>query len=228
MNGLLYYPISILCICSGIAINTQAMGETYPKQDLREIKFIPPQDGEKPDTKGAGTRNPKNFGCSDRDSKITTIMPQNNYGLTTKEYPEIFIDLGNTSAKQVVLSFQDRAQQDHQVSFLPIQEKSSIRSFSLPKDTPGLETNRYYQWKLVLVCGDRLDVSDPVLSGWIKRQQPDINLGELAKKSTIQQANWYAQHGYWYDFLSQIKAIENSGLPKNTIIDIWQEINNKY
>ena len=193
-----------------------------------EFKFIPPQDGKKPQTKGAGTRNPDALRCNAKDSEALAIMPEDNYGLTVRERPEIFVLLPKTAAKQVVLSFESQDKEYHQVAFLPVDPNSKIQSFALPQDKLGLESDRYYQWKLTLVCGNLPHVDDPVLSGWVRRQEADLNTSEIANRASIAQAQWYGINGYWYDLLWQIKQIETNNYRDISTVDIWSILEKKY
>ena len=102
--------------CTTVKAEIELFNNSRNFQEIStEIKFIPPQDGAKPETKGAGTRNPQAQKCTNNEAEIKAIMPDNNYGLTNQERPKVFLYLPETEAKQVVLSFQDRAQEyrDH-------------------------------------------------------------------------------------------------------------------
>lgn len=133
------------------------------------IQFQPPPDGETPDTSGGGARDPNQTRCSLKDEPIKALMPKDNFGWTLQEMPSIYVYLPKTSAKKVVLAFQDETEAYHETAFLPITADSRIISFSLPNNRPPLAIGKNYKWKLSLVCGDIPDVEDPQLEGWVKR-----------------------------------------------------------
>ena len=98
-------------------------------------------------------------------------MPKGNHGLTLAERPTIFVYLLNTSAKQVVLTFQDESGDTFKPVFLEINpegvaeniaSRSMIASFRLPDDQPPLTVGKNYQWSLTVICGETLQLNDPI------------------------------------------------------------------
>ena len=190
-----------------------------------DIQFTPPPGGEPPDTSGAGSRNPNQLRCSPSQQQIKPLMPKGNYGLTLQEHPAIYIELPQTSAKQVVLAFQDETEEYHETVFLPIQNTNShtFVSFKLPPDKPPLTPGKHYKWKLSFVCGEIPDVEDPTLEGWVKRVQPNSRSNQLGKDA-IKQAQWYARNGYWYDLLAVLDK-EIQANPENTrLTSLWHNL----
>ncbi len=189
-----------------------------------EIHFVPPKDGETPDTVGAGTRNPNEFRCSPEEEQIQSIMPKGNYGLTLQELPAIYIYLPQTVAKQVVLAIQDETEAYHEIAFLPITKNSQIVSFTLPEDKPALTPGKYYKWKFTLVCGDIPDVEDPKLEGWVKRVDRNNLSGELDRKNAIAKVKWYGQNGYWYDLLLQLEKAYQANPEDPRLTSLWDNL----
>lgn len=180
---------------------SESSNNDLQKQIVFQESFEPPGDGEPKDTSGAGSRS--EFRCSKNEQPIKPLMPKRNYGLTLEAHPSIYIDLSNTSAQQVVLSFQDEAGQSYQRAFLPIPSRTGIVGFSLPDTNPPLAIGKNYKWSLTVVCGKSVQPDDPLFVGWVQRvtRSPDIER-ELEQKSATEQAAWYAARGYWYDMLT--------------------------
>ena len=61
-------------------------------------------------------------------------MPKGNFGLTSKQQPNIYLYLARTSAKQVVMAIQDEAGTTYARAFLPIETYYNIARFTLPKN----------------------------------------------------------------------------------------------
>lgn len=162
--------------------------------------FSPPGDDQPDDSSGAGSRD--GLKCSPDQQPIQPLMPKRNYGLTLKERPSIFIYLPNTSARQMVLTFQDQGGKFYERAFFPIPARAGIVSITLPDDKLPLTVGKNYQWSLAIVCGETIQPDDPVFKGWVQRvaRSPELDR-EIESKSIIEQAVWYGAKGYWYDML---------------------------
>ncbi|BAY84311.1 hypothetical protein NIES267_38070 [Calothrix parasitica NIES-267] len=185
------------------------------------IQFEPPPDGEPPDTSGGGSRDPDQSRCSSNEEPIKALIPKGNFGWTLQEIPSIYVYLPKTSAKQVVLAFQDETEEYHETVFLPIKADEKVVSFSLPKDRPSLEIGKNYKWKLAFVCGDVVDVEHPQLEGWVKRIDVNSINTNLNDKTAIEQARWYAQNGYWYDLVKVLKEANEANPNDSSLNSLW-------
>lgn len=178
-----------------------------------ETSFIPPGDGEPPDTQGAGTRS--NGRCAGDTQAIQPLMPDRNYGLTLEERPAIFVKLPATSARQAVLVFQDEAGTTYERAFLPLPEAAGkteqIVQFRLPEDKAPLAIGKNYRWWLVMMCGETVQPDDPVFTGWVQRVERTTAIRQaLAQQDTLQQLRWYGDRGYWYDLLGVLFEAEKT------------------
>ncbi len=185
--------------------------------------FEPPTNGGPKDSTGAGSRDGQR--CSQNEQQIRALMPKRNYGLTLEERPSIFVDLPKTSAKQVVLAFQDETGKFYQRAVLPITANARIVNFSLPTEKQALVVGKNYQWSLVVVCGQSVQPDDPTLRGWVQRvaRIPQLER-ELRQKSVIEQVMWYGESGYWYDMvkvLAQARQEHPDNVKLNTV---WQDL----
>ncbi|MBV6627279.1 MAG: DUF928 domain-containing protein [Rivularia sp. (in: Bacteria)] len=220
----LFYKLLSFGLCSQLLLfifSAQAHSQQNSSVVTSPIQFEPPPDGEPPDTSGGGSRDPDQSRCSSNEEKIKALMPEGNFGWTLQEIPSIHVYLPKTSAKQVVLAFQDEAEEYHETVFLPIQTDKRILSFSLPKDRPPLEIGKNYKWKLTLVCGDIVDVEHPQLEGWVKRI--DINSVDtnFKNQTAIEKARWLAKNGYWYDYIKVLKAAKEANYNNSNINSLW-------
>lgn len=194
-----------------------------PQQQIFQDNFDPPGDGKPKDTVGAGSRD--GLMCSQDEQPIRPLMPKRNYGLTLAEHPTIFVYLPNTSARQVVLTFQDEAGNSYKPLFLAIASRNGIAGFSLPDNQLPLLVGKNYKWSLAVVCGDTLQPSDPVFRGWVQRVARTADLErELQKKSVIEQMQWYAKNGYWYDWLEVMVQVRRTQPNDAKIASQWREM----
>ncbi|MEO1431264.1 MAG: DUF928 domain-containing protein [Cyanobacteria bacterium J06633_8] len=217
--------LSLSAIISVYSFPTQAQSTSFsknnslPEEIVFQDSFTPPGEPEPKDTKGSGSRDGGK--CSPNEQKIKPLMPERNYGLTLQKHPSIFINLPETKAKQIMLSFRDTESKYYQRAFLPITSKGIV-SFSLPEDKPPLTVGKNYQWSLVIVCGNTVQPDDPTFMGWVQRVEKTSQInGELTGKSAVDKAKWYAQRGYWYEMIAEIerarKIEPNNVLLSNTL-----------
>ncbi|MDY7013469.1 MAG: DUF928 domain-containing protein [Cyanobacteriota bacterium] len=188
-----------------------------------EENFDPPGDGEPQDTVGAGSRDGGR--CLPDEKPMRAIMPDRNYGLTLQERPSIFVDLPETSAREVVLSFKDEAGDEYQRIFLPIPSERGIVSFALARSQTPLSPGKNYQWSLTFVCGESVQPDDPVFLGWVQRVARSHELdGELAQLSDLERAQWYGARGYWYDLIAVMEGIRRSQPRDEAVEALWEDL----
>ena len=191
------------------------------------VLFQPPPGEEQPkDTEGAASRQTGECAVNDlelqsasQELPLTALVPENNYGLTTKERPNFWIHLPNTSAKQAILSVKAAGKTPHWQQSVDLNRHSGIIGIKLSKDAPALEIGTDYQWAVILVCGDRPSPNDPVVTSWIKRTEATNS--QLSSSSKLAEASAHAQQGIWYDALDLL--ISEKPLQNN-----WQDIWNRY
>ena len=196
--------------------------------DHVSILFRPPPEDEQPEeTEGAASRQTNRCAADPQisqptaaqDLKLTAIAPQGNYGLTTKERPNLWIYLPETSAKQAILSIRKEGKTIHWQQSVDLRSQAGITGIELAENAPALEIGSNYQWAVILVCSDRPNPNDPVVTSWIKRiearDSQSSSSSELAKAST------YAQQGIWYDTIDILISEKSS---QNN----WQDLWNKY
>ncbi|MEH2295867.1 DUF928 domain-containing protein [Nostoc sp.] len=185
------------------------------KQFVFEENFEPPGEPEpKSETVGAGSRD--GLRCSENEQPIKPLMPKRNFGLTFQDHPPVFISLPKTSAQKVVLTFRDEMGNYYERTFLPITTSGGIVSFTQPKEKTPLTVGKNYEWSLVVVCGKTVQPDDPTFKGWVQRVAKTTKVDkELSQLTTVGQANWYAQKGFWYEMLMTIEKA-NKAEPKNT------------
>jgi hypothetical protein len=216
--------IEFLLICgftAQVKSEIEVRETTTPERLIYQENFDPPGDGKPKDTVGAGSRS--GLKCSQDQQPIRPLMPKLNYSLTLKEHPAIFVYLPNTSAKQVVLMFQDESGSSYKPVFLAI-DSSGIVSFRLPNNQPPLTVGKNYQWLLAIVCGDNLQPSDPVFRGWVQRVASTPESRQLQQKSVLEQMQWYGQNGYWYDWLEVMVQARKTQPNDAKISSQWREM----
>lgn len=196
----------------------------------QRIIFKPPPNQDKPiSTSSGGSRSnwqcPQDATLDTTSANKTPLMllapTDSNYGLTIAEHPTFLVYLPQTSAKQVVLSLMTEDNHLHSQSFIPIKGEPGIISIKLADSFPPLEVSKNYQWSLVLICGEKPNPNDPVITSWVRR----VVLPQLQShpRTTLEQADAYSEQGIWYDAVINLAQIRNAQPNDQVIADIWTD-----
>jgi Domain of Unknown Function (DUF928) len=200
-------------------------------EEISPIQFRPSRDTPMPDrTSGAGSRTdffcPQDVNLRVGDSlpqpSLVALVPPNKQGLTLAARPTFWVHLPQTSARRAVLSLREDGGAFHSQSFFPITGEASIVSFELSAEAPALAVNKTYQWTVVLLCGDRPSPNDPAVTAWIRRISPPLSMpASLHRAPALQQADWYSQHGFWYDAVASLAPLRRSHSQDGAIAQAW-------
>ncbi|MBP0016738.1 MAG: DUF928 domain-containing protein [Cyanobacteria bacterium SBLK] len=208
----------------GISPRVEAQEQT-PQNPLAERlvfnEAFEPTEGERPKTRGAGSRGK----CTEDTEAIIPLIPPGQYGLTFEERPSIFIQTPKTVARSLLLVFENKTEGFYEEAMLPISQTSGIVSFALPDRFPPLETGKTYEWRVAFVCGEEISVDDPFFKGYVTRitRTPAIE-AELAQKTEIERAKWYAEGGYWYDLLSTMVRARQESPDNSNLKILWESL----
>ncbi|KYC35431.1 hypothetical protein WA1_06285 [Scytonema hofmannii PCC 7110] len=151
---------------------------------------------------GGGTRS----GCELNAKQLMALAPENNLGLTKAAYPTLFFYVPETSTPKTVefILRDDKNRLVYEKSFTKT-GSSGIINLSLPqaKSLPPLTIDKNYRWYLSMICEPKNRAKDIVVSGWIRRVQPDpIFMKKLEQtKTDAERADLYASAGLWQDAL---------------------------
>ena len=189
------------------------------------VQFQPPPGEEQPkDTEGAASRQSSKCISSlpaspSNDSlNLMAVVPQRNYGLTTSQRPNLWIYLPQTTAKQAILSIKEEGNTPHWQQSVNLTGEAGVTGIKISDDAPILEVGKNYQWAIILVCGDRPNPNDPVVTSWIERVAAKTS---QSSAPPLEKASSYAQQGIWYDALDILMAEKSS-------LDNWHSLWNGY
>lgn len=168
-------------------------------------RFQPPATGA-PDSGTVGNGSSREgFRCSMNEPFMQPLLPNERYGLTFAERPEIFVNIPSTSAKEVLLVFRNEADTDHRQVFLPVPETVGMVGFQLPDTIDGLAIGQTYRWSLTFICGHYFTLNDPSITGWVRRVESTPEADQvLAERSPDDQLEWFSENGHWYDLTQQL------------------------
>ncbi|HEY9702520.1 MAG TPA: DUF928 domain-containing protein, partial [Allocoleopsis sp.] len=158
------------------------------------------------------------------NTKVTTLLPKNNYGLTVQGRPTLLVYVPKTTAKKAFFSVQDAQGNDHFDQEINLPNQAGIMQIDL-KNAPELATGTTYKWSLVLMCNNKMLPDSPTVEGYIKRVEANNNIKNvISSDSKLKQAKTYAEEGIWYEtvaILAQLKLEQPSEQNVNTS---WQKV----
>lgn len=221
----LLLPIGAMPTLAKPSAEDTSQSQTHPTNKAQnpttQILFKP-SGGPPPTTRGAGSRNDRQCAQdtpSNGKPPLTALVPSGQMGLTWTERPTVWVYLPETSARQIVLSLKEGSR-PHSQRFIPIASTPGVVGIPLTENAPPLEVGKSYQWVVVLVCGDRPNPNDPVITAAIQRVTP---AKPFTSPSATEQAAWYGQHGVWYDALTALAEARRSQPNNPALAKLWAD-----
>lgn len=167
--------------------------------------FNPPGEGAPDRTVPAGSRDGDR--CHGDTVHMRPLMPKGNYGLTASAHPVIWMEIPNTQAQAILLTFKTEDSVEHSRIRLSIPEAThqGLVQLRLPETAAELTPGKNYYWTVSVLCEGYLNPNDPFFSGWVKRVNYSPVLAQrLANSSVQEQIRVLQENGYWYDILPLI------------------------
>lgn len=154
--------------------------------------------------------------CS--SDQLTALLPDSDYGLTSKTHPEILVVTSANMPRQALFSIQS-ANDYYYETYIELPDTPGIISVALPSDAPVLAANELYQWSLILMCNNQLRPDSPAVQGWIEIQPTNsIN------PPSVEQAIEYRDAHLWYDMISLLADLRVKEPTDQTVYEAWQAV----
>ena len=215
-----------LSVRPGDAYATAAIGNVskYARRGTSKTIFIASNRGAPGTRQGGATRG----GCASSGT-LTALVPENNLGTTTAEYPVIFFYVPQTSANVLELSLLDENDNEvYQKNLIPNKTGgiASINFSNLPGLKP-LEVGKNYHWYLSMVCNVQDRSADIFVDGWVQRIKPDPALQSVLQQASMSdRASLYAVNGIWYDSLATLFETRKSNPNNSATVNEWTDLLN--
>ena len=142
---------------------------------------------------------------------LLALVPQNNGGLTTQDYPQFWFYLpfgGDSQSPPAKFRLLDEQKQSVLTKPLlfSLPEKKGIVSISLPSTEKALLVGKKYYWYFSISCvnpqGANTNIS---VNGWIERVEASSEIVKsLQQPRNQQQYIPYAENNIWYETVGQL------------------------
>lgn len=174
-----------------------------------------------------GSRNGNNCVADADKNNLVALIPEETLGLNASTSPKLFFYVPAAN-KQKTLEFVLRNEQDELLyeAFLTT-EGQGIMSVEVPADVYAsqLATEQNYHWYLSMICNSQQRSRDIVVEGWMRQEAIDMSAKQkLDSADTLEKAELYSQHGFWYDAISVLAEGHNSDEDQSMINAKWSEL----
>ena len=220
----------VLLIVIGVFLVPQSPGIAREKRNPPPRSFAtafePPNKDRPLATAGGASRGQQCIVDLDNSKvPIVPILPAISQRLTVASHPTFFVHIPQTSARKVFFKIEDQNEENNYQTVIPISGNGGILKVTLPDDAPDLEAGKNYQWALALICDDRLRPDSPIVLGSITKAKEAIELNPQLKTMTkIQQANFYAESGIWYEAIATLAQLKQEQPNNERFKSIWNEV----
>lgn len=190
------------------------------------VRFNPPPDNPQPEkTVLGGRRSPKNCGGNaDTQPNLTALIPENQKGLTTEQYPTFWAYIPKTSAQQLILSIHEQVNgqfQPYSQQYFPVPDQPGLVSLRMSDQKTPLKVDKTYKWTVVLVCNGTTHPNDPVIEGLVSRVNVASN---KQQQSLLERSAWYGEKGIWYDSLAYLAEARHQSPNNPILLNNWIEL----
>lgn len=192
--------------------------------------YQPPDRSAPSTTAGGASRG----GCIENQGVLTSLMPQNNLGLTVTGYPTFFWYIPKSSAEALEFKLIDG--KNGQVIYqknLAVPANSGIVSFTLPNNelsTP-LEVGKMYHWFLTMQCPPNPNEDLPeksgniIVDGWVERTELSPSLvNQLKNAAPSDHPALYAAAGIWHESLTTLVELLRQKPDEQNLKIKWKKL----
>ncbi len=151
-------------------------------------------------TAGGGSRG--NSCIETGEIPLTPLMPtRTNVGTTTTTNPVLYWYVPQNTAESGEFVVKDALGNDVYFASFQLPPTAGIVKLKIPENA-SLKTDRDYLWTLSLVCDPQNRLQDLSVEGVLQPTEIDSSLKlQLAEKTPLEQAQFYAQQEIWHDTL---------------------------
>ncbi|HEY9852249.1 MAG TPA: DUF928 domain-containing protein [Leptolyngbyaceae cyanobacterium] len=220
ISRLLLAPLSVSLVLLPVGVT--------PAQNTSSGTVIFRPNGSPSTTSGGSSRGICSTGIAAKEmpySAIVPLIPATDVELTAEDRPTIFVQITDSTFKEVELSVWDDRQNGIYQTTIPLPGKAGIVSVKLPEDAPALKVGTRYKWTLAVICDPSQRSRDAVVQGWIERIELSIALKEkLSTPDILERAKLYAENQIWYETVATLAQLRRSHPEDVKVTFEWQQL----
>ncbi len=216
--------LALFLVSGGVMV---PRGEASAKTQRGALQFVLPKlssDRGAPGKRGEGAS--RTCESENRLASLTALIPQYQatqagqanqiIGQTTQAHPlfAFYIPIAAAEVASVDLTLLVLNDAGEVLYELPVEapNQTGVVTVQIPESLPELALGQRYQWYLAMdyACseGNSLATNLDYVSGWIERQAlpSELSPDQLNQLDLAEQAQLYAQQGFWFDALAAVIA----------------------
>jgi hypothetical protein len=157
---------------------------------------------------------------------LTALIPQSTIGMTTAEYPTIFLYIPDADLEgvtgELVLSNENEEEVYRKV--VRLKATDSIIGIDL-SGSPPLEVGKSYSWAFSIIFDERDRSADSGVVGWIKRVELNSQVKHKLDTALPQEKpSIYATNGIWYEALTNLAKLRCSSPNDAALASAWESL----
>lgn len=196
----------------------------------KQLRFkrpkLPPNLGSPPRGRGGGSRGD----CPYKPElpPMTALIPGNATKLTVRESPTVWVYVPYTSEEvsqgEFYLQNEDGKQEFFRVNF-QLPRTPGVVGIQFPSNY-SLTLNKIYQWNFELDCPteNELEYRRAIVIGVIQRIDPSAVIEEQPESSSLEQVNFYALAGIWYEAIDRLARLKLNSNERDLIEMEWNNL----
>lgn len=162
---------------------------------------------------------------------LTTLVPKSNIGLTATAFPTFYWFTPTNSYRIVQFSLykvkaDGSSREEIYSTTFQASGKAGLSRIAIPDQdtTLALEPGTDYQWVVGLFC-TRKGRNGLIANGWIRFVPPPQALTQkLSKAKRQDQADAFAEAGYWYDAVQALAAARRAKPEDRSLSKTWKAL----
>ena len=159
--------------------------------------------------------------------KETTIDGDSTaiWGKTTKLSPTLWFYVAYPQKTNVMFELHDQAAILYSHSFELQSKTPGLVSVTIPSTMEmTLAAGKKYFWYFDIMCSQS-DFPDDFVSGWVEVAQVNPEFAyQLNQATPLQKVKMYAENGFWYDTLSELKQLRSQQPDNKQLDNIWTDL----
>jgi hypothetical protein len=226
------FVATLVIVWFGIATPVLANNPPIPSNpNLQSKDFII---AAKPTKKRAGGNRGSNShrgACSALpQTNLLALIPPDNEGFTIEPFPSFWFympytrESGLSGARFMLLNEDLRPVMTEPIA-VALPDTPGVMRFQLPNQVASLEVGQRYNWYFWVVCDPEKPSRNPVVSGWIERIAPPVELiNQLKTTPADREYLIFDENGIWFDALTRL-AQQRCRIPQNsTVQEDWHTL----
>ncbi|WP_017658491.1 DUF928 domain-containing protein [Baaleninema simplex] len=219
-------------VLAGIALSALVLTGLFAIAPARSLDFTPPDRGAPERVDAGGTRYADFEIPGDRDVTIvvngeelecplTAILPPENYGLTLRDYPTIYVHVPNLPGADLQFTLRDDNDEVLYQSRFRLGHRHGTFGIPLPDNAnfDPLELYRSYRWTVEL-----LDFGESISGAIVKVSPTEEFQRQLDRATSEERLELYAETGIWYDAIDTLATLHRNDPDNSQWMEVWREI----